>query len=1087
MKLNLLNMPGCLRKLLILLVGILLTGMVHAQFYNGHQMSFGKNRVQYREFLWQFYRLDKFDAYYYVNGKELAEFVAQVAQEEIPVIENYFQHPLEKRIIFLVYNKINDFKQSNISYISVEEDNNIGGLTQIINNKVFLYFEGDREKFRAQIKAAISEVILNEMLYGSSFTERLANSTLLTTPAWYQPGLVSFLSDEWSQDAENHIRDGVLSGKYSKINLLSGEDAKFAGHSIWAFIAKNYGKSTIPSIVYLTRIHKNSDQGFLYMLGTEFEELAAEWLFQLEKKYADDFNKREELNLQEKLFKPKKETSITAVKISGDEKHLAWVTNHGGRYKIYLKNLETGKVKRIFRKEHPLVQVTDYNLPVLAWHPGNQLLAFIANIQGNNYLYLYNLETERLERSQLFYYEQINDFSYSDDGLKLVLSATMKGYSDIYIHSLTAKTNQQITNDFADDFNPIFIESSNKILFSSNRADHQLIPEAGPDVPTNRNRDIFIYDLDTKSQELIRVTQTPDIDEFEPREIKKHYYSFLSDETGLYNLHYARFDSTIAFIDTITHYRYYSKTFPGTNFSRSINHFDLTKQNQCVFTFTQGLRDWMIQREMNESSYPSGPVSEFKKTKIRYFHQQDSLAAEQTDKLEQQIARAEEIRLSLINDTVIDINNYHFEIERFGSRANEQLALKQKSGTKPDLPRPRIYLTSFYTNTMVNQVDFSFLNFSYQSFTGGAVYYNPGFNFLFKAGVNDLFEDYRLTGAFRFSTDFQSHEYLLSFENLKNRLDEQFLFHEQTFKEIGTYTGTKTSSQELMYIRKYPFSQVSAIKGTASLRYDKIIQLSTDNTSAREPNIERFWSGIKFEYIFDNTKDLALNIKSGTRLKVFWENYFKLGDSFSDMYVLGLDIRNYVPIHRELIWASRFAASSNFGRSRLIYYLGSLDNWMSFVSGDEVFDSSIAIDKTQNFEYQTVATNMRGFPQNIRNGNNFFVLNNEIRFPFVKYFYRKPISNDFLSSLQVIGFFDVGTAWSGNSLYALNNAYNYVVVSNGPVTVVLNKDINPFVYGYGWGLRTRLFGYFIRADWAWGVEDQIIQPRMFYLSLSLDF
>ena len=34
-----------------------------AQFYNGLQMDFGKNRIQYNEFLWQSMKFEKFDTY----------------------------------------------------------------------------------------------------------------------------------------------------------------------------------------------------------------------------------------------------------------------------------------------------------------------------------------------------------------------------------------------------------------------------------------------------------------------------------------------------------------------------------------------------------------------------------------------------------------------------------------------------------------------------------------------------------------------------------------------------------------------------------------------------------------------------------------------------------------------------------------------------------------------------------------------------------------------------------------------------------------------------------------------------------------
>jgi hypothetical protein len=43
------------------------------------------------------------------------------------------------------------------------------------------------------------------------------------------------------------------------------------------------------------------------------------------------------------------------------------------------------------------------------------------------------------------------------------------------------------------------------------------------------------------------------------------------------------------------------------------------------------------------------------------------------------------------------------------------------------------------------------------------------------------------------------------------------------------------------------------------------------------------------------------------------------------------------------------------------------------------------------------------------------------------------------------------------------------------------------VEGFGGGLRSRILGYFLRGDLAWGVEDGRIRKPIFYLSLSLDF
>jgi len=130
---------------------------------------------------------------------------------------------------------------------------------------------------------------------------------------------------------------------------------------------------------------------------------------------------------------------------------------------------------------------------------------------------------------------------------------------------------------------------------------------------------------------------------------------------------------------------------------------------------------------------------------------------------------------------------------------------------------------------------------------------------------------------------------------------------------------------------------------------------------------------------------------------------------------------------------------------------------------------------------------MRGFSQNIRNGNSFALINSEIRWPVISYLVNRPLNSDFLASLQLNGFFDIGTAWTGSSPYSDENAYNTDTISNGPITLIIDKDKEPIVAGYGFGVRSRILGYFIRCDWAWGIENYTVLPKIFYLSISLDF
>lgn len=1044
-------------------------------------MSFGKNRVQYKTFYWQYYRLNKYDTYFYEEGKELALNVAEIADSKITEIENFFQYSLHKRIIFIIYNTHSDFKQSNIGLVTNDDDYNIGGITQIIGNKVFIYNEGDLQKLEKQIGSAIAEVLLNELMYGTSFKDKITSAALISFPEWFSKGLISYVSSNWNLEIEDHVKDAIANDKYKKFNHLSGKDAVYAGHSLWYFIEAKYGKSVIPNILYLSKISKNIESGFAYVLGTPLKMLTYEWLDYYKTNYSTNKGKQDSPSEENLVRKPKRDRVYQQLKIHPGDSILAYTTNILGKYKVWTYNTNSDEHKCILKRGHKLDQITDYSYPLLAWHPSGELLSIIIEEEGLTNLYYYIIKEEQLETRPLFGYDKILDFSYSDDGKSLLFSAIRDGKTDIYVYTLSGNSTKRITRDKADDLHPRFINGSKQILFSSNRVSNNLedIDEYA------KNHDIFIYDYSSESNILTRLTNTPNIDERSPINISKHKHCFLSDDNGIINRHIADYDSIISFIDTTTHYRYFTTSHPISNYSKNILEHDYnpTTGKFSEIIYGNGKHNMYINKiNTKQNSYSS----EFLNTNFRkYLNKQfteDSLEQIRDNIIAPQLP--DSIIELLIKDTLINITNYTFETEKKYAQYLDDTLIDKKF----NVGKQHVYFTAFYPNYVVNQIDFGFLSSSYQAFTGGAVYYNPGVNLFFKIGAYDLFENYKVTGGVRFAGNFDSNEYLLSVENLKKRTDKQIIFHRQAFTHnVLPYALIKVHTHELMYILKYPFSQVAAIKGTFSTRYDRNTFLAIDYTNLNRDNFYKAWAGFKLEYIFDNTRFRSLNLYRGTRFKIFAESFKQLNEGKTDLFVVGADFRHYINIHRDLIWANRFAASTSFGQSKLIYYLGGVDNWINLSSKVETFNYDIPIDYTKNYAYQALATNMRGFTQNIRNGNSFAVINSEIRWPIIKYFANRPIKSGMLANLQIIGFTDIGSAWTGKSPEDKGNKYNTEIIQNGPVTVVLDKQRSPIVYGYGFGVRTKLLGYFVRADWAWGVENNIVLPRIFYLSLNLDF
>ena len=305
------------------------------------------------------------------------------------------------------------------------------------------------------------------------------------------------------------------------------------------------------------------------------------------------------------------------------------------------------------------------------------------------------------------------------------------------------------------------------------------------------------------------------------------------------------------------------------------------------------------------------------------------------------------------------------------------------------LPRQDLYKVNFTTDYVVTQLDNSFLNQSYQRFAPGIYYSNPGFNSLIKFGIIDLMEDYRVIGGLRFPANFNINEYMVCYENLKNRHDKKYLVSRQTFTRFYEDRVDKIQTYDGKYNLKFPFSEVASLRATANIRVDRNITQSTDQFTLGIPNATDYWGGFKLEYVYDHAIPLGLNLYRGLRMKFWGEAYREIFESKTDLFTLGGDIRQYTWIWRNMVWANRIAGSTSFGNRKLVYYMGGVDNWLL-----PRFDNSIQIDPNNDYYFQTIATPVRGFYQNARNGNSFAVINSELRIPIIKMLSWKPMKSD---------------------------------------------------------------------------------------------
>jgi len=1038
-------------------------------------------------------------------------------------------YQLDGEIQLVVYNKQSEYAESNLG-LGDGDQYNTGGVNRIVGRKIILYFEGDHAKLDEQIKLGLAQIMFQGMMYGGGITSVIRSSALMNIPPWFEQGFIEWMGRGWNPEIDNHVRDGVLSGRYKKFSHLTGLDATYAGLSVWNYIAQTYGETVIPNILYLTRTSRSIESAFLFVLGTSLKALTADWYNYYNQQYKKD-NIAESMPKGTPLLKkPKKTRVYYHLKTSPDGRYVVYTTNQMGKDKVWLYDLQTQKKKVILTQGHKINRVLDYSYPLVAWHPSGELFSLINEKEGKLLLYTYTLADHKLQWRRIVNFEKILDFSYADDGTKFVMSAVQDGQTDIFVFTAGSNGYEQITKDVYDDMNPRFIDHSTKIIFSSNRPDDSL--RLGGDYhKMQKHSDIFIYNYATHSNQLRRITNTPDVDETEPDGYSGNYVSYLSNATGIINRYLAYVDSTISFVDTSSHYRYIVHSYPVTDYTRNILEQDapLSLKNYTQVMLYKG-RYWMYQDTLPSSPTATIPVQPRSTAYMSHFladqkkrRYDDSLAKVVKNDTNSIVIKyptttiippvvkvnpADTAKSKATKDTThinpankpVDINDYSFDQNQLNKAAGNTISFNAPPNIthtadtthKDTLKRKRTlerenYHVSFSTDFVLTQLDNSFLNASYQPYTGGP-YQDPGIDGFLKVGLSDLFEDYKIDGGVRLSLDFNSNEYYLSFRDLSHRLDKQLILHRDAELNVTSPINgdlTKIYTHEATYILSWPFSEVARVQGSLGVRNDKTIYLAQDQPSLEQPNGDALWTHGELDYVFDATRPLELNINYGFKAKIFAQYYNNVLQHNSNMYILGVDARYYQEISRDLIWAVRFSASTSFGQEELLYYMGGVDGWFN-----PQFNSNITPSSSENFAFQTVAVPLRGFDQNIRDGNSFALLNNEIRWPIFHYLFNRPLKSDFLNNFQIIGFFDVGTAWAGPNPYSSQNALNTVVVSapGNPITVILSTQQNPYVEGFGGGVRSRLLGYFIRFDEAWGISNGAISTTpISYLSLSLDF
>ncbi|UYQ93108.1 hypothetical protein MKQ68_23790 [Chitinophaga horti] len=1096
-------------------------------------VEFGQNRVQHKNFKWRFYTTRHFYTYFSQNGLELGKYVAQAAERELPQLEQFMEFSFRQRVNIVVYNSFGEMKQSNIG-IGVDWQNT-GGVTKLVGNKLLVYFDGNHENLRRQIRQGIARVMLETLLFGEDIGEFAGNAVLIDFPNWFTDGFIAYAAENWNSQLDEELKVVLASGRYRSFNQLAFEKPLLAGQAFWYYVESKFGKDAVPYLMYITRINRGLKKGFEQVLRMTPKAAMKDFMVFNTRRYQEDNRRRRQVTRGQSIVAREITSNADYYRFAANPKNNSYaaIEYKNGKYKVQVQVGIYSTPKVILKSGVRMMSnKLDPNYPLLAWNQKGNKLAVAYEHEGKSKLMIYDLITKIKVIQDLTMFDRVVDmkFFWEHDN-SFLFSAIKNGHTDIYTYSASNFKTEQVTNDVYDDLDPSFVAFPGKsgIIYSSNRPSAKA-RTADTVLPHDRYN-VFLIDNWNKSSEK-QISQLTDLKYGNARfpvQYNTTHFTFVSDANGISNRYAGFFRTERAGVDSVyqvgaelltnpdpeeldSALQAYGSTAPDTVMAISI-----TKDSTYVFPIT----NYQYGIQESRAAGDQGQVSEvvrlanFKrlfKLKVDTITLRKRNVNARPTRFRAQQMKADSIAMGIPlyfekQDTTPKSNFFQNE---FGNEPEDTSTPDVAS--VPDMPvleEPPVlksaklsaYRLKFSTDYLVAQIDNSVLITRYQPFTGGPfspIRLSDPVNGMIRIGVSDLMEDYKFNGGFRIPTSLDGSEYFISASYLKRRFDYKFTYYRKV--DEGSLRDTVNGVNYPAKIRtnlyqgevRYPFDQARSIRLQVGWRTDRLVMLANDELSLKTPDVEDKSILARIEYVYDNTINPAINIWNGTRYKAYIDvnslidgDYSAISNEFAAKnkftYNMGVDIRHYHKIFRNFIWATRFSADVSWGGRKILYYLGGADNEFS-----PKINSNNPINYNANYAFQTLSNNMRGYRQNARNGNNVMLLNTELRLPVFTTLIDRPINSAFLRNFMFTSFIDIGTAWYEKLKFKDAN-YTYFYSPDGVVTRVKEGFLGPFVGGYGFGARTTIAGYYLRVDAGWPMIRFFKGKPVWAFGMGVDF
>lgn len=1010
----------------------------------GIYTEFGQNRVQYKKFIWFVSHAESADFLY--NDPQLVSsvhFAEKTISDYLPRIEKLLGYKVSNRPQFLIYGSLSDYKQNNIGYVNPQWQS--GGITFIPAEAVPVYHNGDYAAFRVRIQKGLCDFLIREMVYGGTLQDRFERLKSPPLPYWFTEGLSALIAEGWGSEQETAIRDGFGARTFDNFNLLSREKQVLLGRSIWKYIIDKQGIDVISGIMFIARYTHSAEAAISYYSKSQLGVFLDQWKSHCKEEFKNNTGMllpKGKAEIPQKINR----LHISESALNENGRILSLVTHDHGKFSVWFYSSENKKAHRIYVGGQKVFnQINDYSFPKIKWY--NNKLYLLTFEKGAYYLLSFNLKGKPLSKLSFDGFPSVNDFAIHPEKDSLIFSGVKNGFSEIYSTSLLGGSYRQLTQDSLFKDNLLWL-NNNSIIYSSNTEKNI----------KNLNR------LENNVAVGITFFTSPNRIEA-PIMLNDSMLGFLCDYTGLQNAWF----TNIYRISEPKGLTNYARSISGQSISGDRSTFsELVKINEKYTIYTG------MVNENPESESIVIPRFQYL-LKWRNAHLTHALSDDLTgDTSDNQTPDS----LQLM-DTSASTYSYQTGFPKIDYAEDfvAEESLKPKS-------MERINLNPIVPDYIVTQIDNKNLGtYLYDNSIPMNVMRNPWLMPYIRISLSDLQRNINLEAGARSSIDLSFTDFHFKGGYYAGRVDHEFSY----FRRNRKYDNDPNLYQQyLTQLAEYkvmlPQDERLRYSFTTGLRQDAIVTKITELQAAQiEDKITRYWTN-RFEILFDNSISHGLNHIQGSRIKLGL-HYLLDPKRSHQLSWAEADMRFYVPLWGSLIFAQRISSAYNLGRNKIGYYLGGVENW---TASEQLPENPVMLNP-QQINFQSWVCNLRGFYRNARMGHSYVVSNSELRWPILKMIYKRPLTSEFLKHFTLTVFADAGCAFTGQTPADIANPYNTLYLNTPNYAMSITSRRNPWVVGTGYGIRSRILGYFVKFDRAWGWQERQWNKPMQYISLGLDF